>query len=101
MKQIKLKLKYDELQALDRIITNNLHIESADYAEKSVMALLLDFVCKKIKPHLYFRYDKTKTITLNTAVACAMMYLHQISETTEPYCTALMIRITSQIGPKM
>ena len=101
MKQIKLKLKFDELMAFDKIITNNLNIHTDDYAEKCVMAMLLDFVCKKIKPHLYFRYDKTKTITLSPAVSCAIMYLHQFNTIDEPYCMALMINITSHIGPKM
>jgi hypothetical protein len=101
MKQIKLKLKYDELQALDAIITNNLGMPSKHFADKCVMATLLDFVCKKIKPHLYFKFDKTKTITLSPAVACAMMHLHQINTINDPYCTSLMIRITHHIGPKM
>lgn len=101
MKQIKIKLNYDELQALDAIITNFLDISFSTYAEKATMALLLDFVCKKIKPQLYFKFDKTKTITLNYAVCYAMMHLHQTNSIKEPYIVALMIKVATQIGPKI
>ena len=101
MRTVKIKLNYDQLQALDNIIGNMLQYNISDYSDKCVQATLLDFTCKKIKPHLFFKFDKTKTITFTPAIGYAMMYLHQLSDIEEAYCLALMITITEQIGPKL
>jgi hypothetical protein len=100
MKQIKIKIKYDELIALDAIINTYIDIPTTSYASRCIAALLIDWSCKKLKPLQYFRYDKPKTISLSMAIACAIIHLRTSIALLDPYQNNVLDRIIQIIHPK-
>lgn len=104
MKQLKVKLKFDELQAMDYLLGagfNATFVGSKNYADKAVFALLIDFGLKKIKPHTYIRYHKPKTFSLSMPVACALMHYYQHTHVADPYQQNVLRTIVLNIEPKL
>jgi hypothetical protein len=104
MKQLKVKLSYSEIQAMDYLLGtgfNATFVGSKNYADKAVFALLIEFALKKIKPHTYMRFDKPKTVGIPMPVACALMHYWQHTHVSDPYQQNVLRSIVFHIEPKI
>jgi hypothetical protein len=104
MKQLRVKLTYDEVQAIDYLLgtaCNSTFAASKNYADLAAFTLLIEFCLKKLKPHTYIRFDKQKGISIPIPVAYALVYYWQLSPMDESYERNVLQNIIFQIGPKL
>lgn len=102
MIKIKIKLTYDELMAIDYILTCNGHlaIDHLDtYHAKATMALLIEWWLAKLKPRTYIRYSGSKSLTLTLPVACALMFYYHRTDIVDPYVANVWRSIALTIDP--
>jgi hypothetical protein len=102
MRKIKVKLKYSEMQVMDHLLTDTVHeLDKRSYANKAVMALLVEYALRSIKPHIYIRYDKPRNITMPIAVACGIIHLYQSIEIADMYQLHVLRTVVINIEPKI
>lgn len=102
MRKVKLKLKYTELQVMDHLLTEKVHeLDLSNYANKAVLALLVEYGLKQLKPHTYMRYDKPKAITMPMAVACAIIHFYQSVTIHDMYTQNVLRTIAMHIDQKI
>ncbi len=103
MQQIKIKLKFSEVQVMDYLLHTAVHqLETKNnYANKTVMALLIDFGLKRIKPLTYMHYTKPKGVSLPIPVACALVHLWQNIQLQDAYMLNVIRTIILNIEPKL
>ena len=84
MKQLRLKLKYEEIHTLDEWIESLLQHEddATTFAELCALAVLSDWQKKKLKPKLY--YITTRHIAYSLQAPQILALLHFIGKSKEP-----------------
>lgn len=102
MRKIKVKLKYSELQVMDHLLTEKVHdLDLSNYANKAVLALLVEYSLKQLKPHTYMQYAKPKAISMPMAVACAIIHLFQNVTVEDMYQQNVIRTIVMNVEPKL
>jgi hypothetical protein len=100
MKKIKVIINYDELQALDMMLSKSIPVlVSRDYSDKCVSVVLLEWLLKKVKPALYFKFTGTKRMSIPVSVCCALMALNKTLKLDDVYQVIVWNRLVMAIDP--
>jgi hypothetical protein len=89
MKQLRVRMKYSEVQEIANWI-DTMHTDessSLSFCEMSALAILIEWQHRKLKPKLYWLSNKQFSFTLQAPVGFAL--LHFIMKYNEPETTFL------------
>jgi hypothetical protein len=102
MSKIKVKLKFTEMQVMGYLLTQKSYeIHQGNYANKAVIALLVDYGLKSIMPHTYMSYAKAKALSMPIPVACAIIHFFQSIDIDDPYQLNVLRTVVMTIEPKL
>lgn len=90
------------MQVMAHLLTDKVHeLPVHSYADKAVVALLLEYGIKTLKPNTYMQYFATKSVSMPVAVACAIIHLFQHVPIADMYQHNVIRTVVSHIQPKL
>jgi len=103
MKKVKLKLKFDELNAIYSDLFNNVHVGRSErtYESKLLTATLTELYMK-IAPKVMFTVDQKITLTLTIAHASALfIHIHNEHRDASRYLDNVYLKIATHIDQQI
>ena len=103
MKKVKLKLKFNELEAIHADLFNSVKIGKVlRHYEHRLQASTLTELYMKLAPKILFRSDKPVTITLTVPQACALvLHVNQFQRNATTYLDNIYLRIATEIDQQL